>query len=169
MKLHENLAHGAAEAFIHGEPFPPPVARSAQAAKLTGNGAAGFRLPIPHPFDEFFASQVMAGLALFGHLAFDNHLGGNTGMVCSGLPKGIQALHPLVTDKNVLQGIIERVAHMQVAGDIGRRDDNGIGVCAGVLATGESARGFPGRIMFFLDLGRSKSLVQHGWRPSFIR
>ena len=48
-------------------------------------------------------------------------------MVGAGQPQGLIALHPPPADEDVLQGVIQRVAHMQLAGDIGGRDDDGIG------------------------------------------
>jgi hypothetical protein len=45
-------------------------------------------------------------------------------VVRPGLPKHVPAAHALEPAKNVLQGDVERVAHMQGAGHVRRRDDD---------------------------------------------
>jgi hypothetical protein len=62
----------------------------------------------------------------FGQLAFDDHLRGDACMVGSGLPKRVKAAHAMPTHQNVLQRVVERVAHVQNAGDVGRRDHNAV-------------------------------------------
>ena len=46
-------------------------------------------------------------------------------MVCTGYPKGGKALHSLITAENVLQSLIQRVSHVQLARYVGRRDNDG--------------------------------------------
>ena len=43
-------------------------------------------------------------------------------MVVAGLPERVVALHPVPADEHVLGGRVERMAHVQVAGDVGRRE-----------------------------------------------
>ena len=45
-------------------------------------------------------------------------------MVGSRNPQRIVALHSLVTDQDILQGIVQCVSHVQLSCDIGRRHDN---------------------------------------------
>ena len=45
-------------------------------------------------------------------------------MVGSRNPQRIVALHSLVTDQDILQGIVQRVSHVQLSCNIGRRHDN---------------------------------------------
>ncbi len=92
-------------------------------------------------------------------------------MVRSRLPQRVPPLHALVADEDVLQRVVERVAHVEAAGDVGRRDDDGVGpgadggtVGAGIAA-GERAHGLPRRVVFFLDLFRPIGLVQHRRDP----
>ena len=47
-------------------------------------------------------------------------------MVGARLPQHVLAAHALETAENVLQRIVERVAHMQRAGDVGRRNDDAV-------------------------------------------
>jgi hypothetical protein len=44
-------------------------------------------------------------------------------MVCTRHPAGIPPQKPGSSDKDILQGIIEHVAHVQYPCDVGRRDD----------------------------------------------
>ena len=67
-------------------------------------------------------------------LAFDHHLGGDTGMISSNLPQGVGTLHALIADQQVHDGVLKRMAHVQVTGDIWRRDHNAVGV---TVATGD--------------------------------
>ena len=119
--------HGAGEARIHGETFPIPVHRGAQTAHLAGDGAARLFLPLPNLVVEGITAIVVAGLALFGgDLALNHHLGGDTGVVGTRLPQGVLALHAVVADQGVHQGLLEGVTHVQAAGDVRRRDHDGV-------------------------------------------
>ena len=69
-------------------------------------------------------SARRSGIALLGQLAFDHHLRGDAGMIGARLPKHAFAAHALETDENILQRIVERMADMQGARDVRRRDDD---------------------------------------------
>ena len=58
-------------------------------------------------------------------------------MVGAGLPQGFVALHPLVTDQDVLHRVVQRVAHVQLAGDVRRRHDDREGLFVGVYMGGK--------------------------------
>ena len=81
-------------------------------------------LPLPDPVDEILAAQVAAMDLPLHQLALDHHLRGDAGMVHARLPQHVLAAHALEADQDVLQRVVERMAHMQRAGDIGRRDDD---------------------------------------------
>ena len=74
-------------------------------------------------------------------LALDHHLGGDAGMVGARLPQHVLAAHALEAARDVLQGVVEGMAHMQRAGDVGRRNDDRKGSRRGAL--GRSARKAP--------------------------
>jgi hypothetical protein len=46
------------------------------------------------------------------HLALHHHLGGDAGVVRAGLPQHVAPAHALEAAENVLQGVVERVAHV---------------------------------------------------------
>ncbi len=77
---------------------------------------------------ELLAAHVAAaGLLAFHQLALDHHLGRDAGMVGAGLPQHVAAAHALEPAQDVLQRVVERVAHMQRAGHVRRRDHDGKG------------------------------------------
>ena len=49
-------------------------------------------------------------------------------MVGAGHPQGGVALHPLEADQDVLEGGVHGVAHVELAGDVGGRHDDGEGL-----------------------------------------
>ena len=121
-----------------------------------GDGAAAFRLPLPHLLDEGLA-RIIGALVLPGfHLALDHHLRGDPGVVGADHPERVLAAQALVADHDVLQGVVERVADMQAPRHVRRRVDDGEGfrVRAG---RAEAAVRFPVGIPARLDLGGVES------------
>ena len=114
-------------------------------------------------FDELLAAQVVARLALLLQLALDDDLRGDAGVVGAGHPVGVVAAHAVVADQRVHQRLLEGVAHVQRAGDVGRRQLDAVGGRAAVAAGANQPRGFPARIPAALDRVRIEALVQrHG-------
>ena len=104
------------------------------------------------------AAEVVAGLALGLKLALDHHLGGDAGVVGARLPQGVVALHAVIADQRVHDRVLERVAHVQAAGDIRRRDHDAVGFA--VARRGEIAGLFPGLVQAQLDGVRVVGLVE---------
>ena len=164
VKLNEHLAHGAREAFVHGEALARPVAGGAEPLQLLDDGAARLRFPRPHLFEEFFAAERAAfRLLAFHELTLDHHLGRDAGMVGAGLPEHVAAAHALETGEHVLERIVERMAHMQRAGNVGRRNDDAIGSGVAPLrpAATECARLLPHGVDASLDCGGLVCLIDH--------
>ena len=63
----------------------------------------------------------MARNLLRVELAFHHDLRGDAGVVGAGNPGGIEAAHAVVARQAVHDGLVERVPHMQRAGDVRRR------------------------------------------------
>ncbi len=134
VQFDKDLNDGLGQTFVHGEAFTRPIAGRTHAAQLTGDGAARFRLPFPDPLDELVATQVGA-LDAFGlQHALDHHLGRDARMVGAWLPQGLIALHAVIADQDVLQRVVERMPHVQAAGHVRRRNDDGIRLTVGALA-----------------------------------
>ena len=164
VELHEHLEHRARKSLVHGEAFARPVAGGTQALELLDDGAARFRLPRPHLFEEFFAPErAPAGLLALHELALDHHLGGDAGVIGAGLPQHVAAAHALEAHQHVLEGVVERMAHMQRAGDVGRRDDDGIrpGIAPFRPAAAKCARLLPRGVDAPLNGGGLVCLVDH--------
>ncbi|GBF26470.1 hypothetical protein MnTg02_01510 [bacterium MnTg02] len=78
-------------------------------------------------------------------------------MVHAGLPQHVLAAHPLKSGKNILNGIVERMPHMERTGHIRWWNDDAIGCRPALqavrLAARKCARLFPLTIDPRLDLG----------------
>ena len=142
IKIDKDLEHGLVHALVHGEALVRPVHRTAQPAQLPGNRAAAFLFPLPDFCDKFLAGEIGALLLLLVHLALDHHLGGDAGVIHPDDPQCVLALQPLVPDDDVLQCIVERVADMQAACNIGRRVDDRERLAI-IALRAEKALGFP--------------------------
>ena len=103
-------------------------------------------------------------IAFFSQLALNHHLRRDAGMVRSRLPQHILAAHPLKPDQQILQRVVQRVAHMQHAGDVWRRNDDGIGLRRGIAGWLEASGLFPCLVQARFGFGGIKSLVEHRFR-----
>ena len=144
IKLDEHLHHRARQPFVHGEALARPVAGGAEPLELADDGAAGFRLPFPDALDERLAAHFAAARLLALHqLALDHGLRGDAGVVGAGLPQHVLAAHALEAAQDVLQRVVERVAHVQRAGHVGRRDDDAVGLAPWRARAGRRGRRRP--------------------------
>ncbi len=127
----EGFAHGDGKVVVHGEVLAGPVDGVADALHRGEDGAAVVLAPLPDALDKGFATEGLARGALGGELALDEHLRGDSGVVCAGKPEGGFAEHAVPADENVRLGVLEHVPHMQIAGDVGRGQQDGEGARAG--------------------------------------
>ena len=68
----------------------------------------------------------MARQVLCCQLALYHHLRGNARVVGAGLPECVTALHSAETNQRIHDGVIETMPHVQAAGDVRRRQGNGV-------------------------------------------
>ena len=122
-EAHEGFANGAREACVHGEAFARPIDAGAFAADLLGDAAAVLFFPLPDATLEFFAAKLLARDAFGSELALDHHLRGDAGVIHAGKPKRDFALHAMPAHGDIHDGVLEHVADVKRAGDVGRRDD----------------------------------------------
>ena len=133
VQLAEGFAHGSGAALIHGETGPAPITGSTHFLLLLHNTVAVLFFPVPNALQEFLAAQIITGQALFlAQILLHLDLRGNTGMIRTGQPQGLVALHTLKADQNILQRGVHGMAHVQLACHIGRRHDNGEGLLIGI-------------------------------------
>jgi hypothetical protein len=83
-------------------------------------------------------------------LPLHHHLRSDAGVISAGLPEHIAPAHALEAAEDVLQRVVERVAHMQRARHVGRRDHDGEG--RRILAFGPAS---PERAALLPDLGHA--------------
>ena len=74
-------------------------------------------------------------------------LGGDGGVVRARHPEGRVALHAVVADEHILRHLIQRVAHVELTGDVRRRHDDGEGL---LFRVDDRLEG-PGRLPLFVD------------------
>ena len=103
-----------------------------------------------------------------GQLALDHVLGGDAGVVHAGQPQHLVALHPPAADERVLDRVVERVADVQGAGHVRRRDDDAVRLPVAGRVRGEVAAGYPLLVPTLLYLARGVlggqgGFGQHVW------
>ena len=161
IQLAEGLPDGLGAALVHGKAGAAPVAGNAHLLLLLDDAVAVFLLPLPDPLQELLPAQVIAGLALLDPQLFLHlDLGGDAGVVGAGDPEGGVALHPLEAGQDVLQGAVQRVTHVELAGDVGGRHDDGEGLLLGVLHALEAVMILP----HLIDAGLHLLGLIHLWQ-----
>ena len=125
VKAHENFAHGARAALVHREALARPVARRAERSELIHDAAAVLLLPLPDALRELLAPEFVAVRTLCAKRRLHLRLRRDARMVAARHPKSIIALHAPPADQDVLQGIVERMPHVQLPRHIGRRNHDG--------------------------------------------
>ena len=121
----EGFAHGEGAGLVHGEVLAAPVDGDAEALHLLEDGSAVVTPPLPDALDEGLAAQLLARAAFLGELALDHHLRGDAGVVGAGNPEGAAAAHAAPAGEDVHLRLVEHVAHVQAARDVGRRQQDG--------------------------------------------
>ncbi len=152
VKIDEGLLDFAGVGGVHREPFAVPVAGAAEFFQLIDDDPAVGVLPRPDAFQEGVATEVVAGLLfLLAEAFFDDGLGGDAGMVGAGEPEDLVAGEAGAAGEDVLDRVVEDVAEREDAGDVGWRNDNGVGWLGGFGVGGEIAGGEPLGVPFFFD------------------
>src|SRR5690606_19672147 len=125
VKVDEDVAHRPGAALIHGEALPLPVARGAQALQLLEDPPAVVVLPLPDPLHKGLPAQIMPAGPFLGQRLLHPHLGGDARVVRPRQPEGLLPLHPVPPGEDVLQGLVQGVAHVEHPRHVGRGDDHG--------------------------------------------
>ena len=143
---HEHLHHRPVEPLVHGEALPGPVAAGAQLLLLFYDAPAVFLPPLPGPLQEALPAQILLGQPLLAQGVDDLHLGGDGGVVGARQPQGGVALHAVIAGEHVLGHGVHGVAHVKLAGDVGRGHHDDEGLFARHPVGGEIALVHPVRI-----------------------
>ena len=95
-------------------------------------------LPLPDAALEFLAAQVLAADFLLGELALDDELRGDSGVIHARKPERAVAAHAVPADEHVDLRVLEHVADVDRAGDVGRRQgDRKHGAVSGIFGAKE--------------------------------
>lgn len=129
----EDVTNGFGKAGGHGELGAFPVEGGAEAFELSEDPGFVEVFPRPDPFEHGLSAEIVAGESFFlPEAAFDDGLGGDTCVIGTGHPEGRKALHPGDPGEHILDAIVQGVAEVQSACDIGQRDHDGVGATRGV-------------------------------------
>ena len=164
VQVEEGVDDAAGVVLVQREVGAVPVAAGSEFAELLQDDAAVFAGPIPRVLEEGVAAEVGLLDALVAELA--DHLGfrGDGGVVGSRHPAGVLALHPRAADKDILDGVVQHVAHVEHAGDVGRGNHHGVGLPV-VRDAAEGLGVFPDLVPAVFDGGRivmGGDLLGHG-------
>ena len=113
---------------VHREALARVVERAAEPAELAHDRAARLLEPAPRALDEGLAADVLAGEPLPRERLLDDVLGRDARVVVPGLPQRVEAAHPMPADECVLDRAVQRMAHVQLAGDVRRWHADDVGV-----------------------------------------
>ena len=126
VQAHEHFLDSLRAAFVHGKALALPVAAAAQLLQLADDAVAVLGLPCPGALQKTIAADHLLGQALGAHSFHHLGFGSNGGVVGAGHPQGGIALHPLGADEDILHGVIHRMAHVQLTGNVRWRHHDGI-------------------------------------------
>jgi len=151
VKPDEGFQHRGRQAFVHRESLARPVARRAEPPHLVRDRRAGFVLPLPHPLDEARAAEIVPRQSFGLELVLDDDLRRDARVVGTELPERVVAEHPVPAGEDIHQRQLERVPHMQRAGDVGRRKLDAERSRARNVGGAEIAARLPDRVPLRLD------------------
>ena len=122
VEVHEDLQHGLGVVLVEREALLVVVQRGAQPLELLDDRAAVEARPLPRALHERLAPDLLAARALGAQRLLDLRLGRDAGMVGAEDPLRVAPAHAVEADQRVLHRVVERVAHVQGAGHVRRRD-----------------------------------------------
>ena len=165
VQVYEYLTDRLGAAFVHGEALAVPVAGRAELFQLADDAVAELVLPVPDALKELLAAKVVTGQTLFlAEVFLDFDLGRDAGVVGARHPQRFVALHALGADEDILKRFVKRMAHMQLAGYVRRRDNDGIGFLVWIDLGMEKAGVHPELVQLVLDRFRVVGLRQFAHR-----
>ena len=128
---------------------------------LAGDPVAVLALPLPDLFDEALTPEVVTGEPFDRQLALDDVLGGDAGMVGTWNPQGSESLHALATNDDVVEGVVEGVAEVELPGHVRRRNHHAERIAIGSVLGAEHTGVFPRR-----RTSGPRSPADRTWTPS---
>ena len=120
VQVDEEAHDGADVVVVHREADATVVHRRAHAPELVDDLAAVVVQPLPHAGLEGLAAELLAARALADELLLDRVLRRDPGVVVARLHEHVQPLHPLHARERVADRELERMAEVELAGDVRR-------------------------------------------------
>ena len=127
VQIHKHALHASRVFLIHRKAQTRPVTTRAELFQLLDDDAAVLLFPFPDVLEQLLATEIIAmphGTFL-DQLTLHHALRGNARVIRARQPQHFLAVHARFAGEDILNGVIEHVPHVQHAGDVGRRDDNG--------------------------------------------
>ena len=90
-------------------------------------------LPFPDALNKGLAPEILTALTLLAERLLDDVLSRDAGMVGTGEPKRILTLHTAPPDENILNRLVERMAHVKNTRHVRRRNYYGIALAVARL------------------------------------
>ena len=118
IQAHEHFLHRVGAAFIHREAFTLPIAARTELAQLLHDAVAVGVLPVPCARKEAVAAEHILREPFLCHGFHDLCLRRDGSMVRAGQPERFEARHALIANDRVLKRLIERMPHVELAGDV---------------------------------------------------
>ena len=113
---------------VHREGRAVPVAGGAETAQLLEDDATVLVGPVPGMAEKLLTGEVALLDALLGQSCDDLGLRGDARMVRARHPAGVLSLHARAAHEDILNGVVEHVAHVEHTRHVGRRDDHRVGL-----------------------------------------
>ena len=113
VKVHEHLHDRLWTYLVHCECCSVPIAWSTQLAQLLEDDATMLFLPSPGMLQKLLTSEVALLDAFLSQLGNHLCLSSNRSMVCARHPTSILTIKTCLTNKDILNRIVEHMSHMQ--------------------------------------------------------
>src|SRR5690625_2526012 len=113
---------------FQSKPCSLPVAGSPQFLKLIEYDSTKLVRPLTDLFKKHFPSQFIFFISFLTQSLHHLRFSSDRCVICTWYPARVVALHPCTAYKDILDCIVQHMAHMQDPGYIGRGDDNGEGL-----------------------------------------
>ncbi len=151
VKSDERRHHRADVFRVHREPQPAPVHRRPQQTKLVDDRGAHLLVPGLNSGGKTVAAQLLFGRTLAGELLLDHVLGRDRRVVVAGQEQNLLPIHAPEARNQVIDRGLQRVAHVELARDVGRRKAHGELRLVAVWVRDEQCVGLPARVPAGLD------------------
>ena len=124
VELRKDLGDGLGAALVQRDALALPVRGVAEHTLLMDNRAAILLLPLPNALYKRFAPEILAAFTLLAERLLHHILRSDAGVVRAWKPERILALHTAPPDKNILNRLVERVAHVKNTRYVWRWDNH---------------------------------------------